>query len=183
MNNEKEATVVKTNDVPHSKTNKVGKKVRFNLVDFFLIVIIIALVAAAVSYFLPGISKKVAGANDVDVVYSLEIIGVEDRFLSNISVGDVIYDASNNYALGTVKSVEQYAYTEYYYNDATGNVDIKEHPNLKNVVVTVSTTAIYTKGEGYSVNGSRLAVGCIYNVRFPRYATRANCIELSAKIN
>jgi len=183
MNNEKEAAVVKTAEAQHPQSNKSGKKGRFNLVDFFLIIIIVALIAAAVSYFLPGISKRFAGSNDVDVVYSLEIIGVEDKFVSNISVGDVIYDASNNYAIGTVKAVEQYAYTEYYYNEATGTVDIKEHPDLKNIVVTVSTTAIYTNGEGYSVNGNRLAVGCVYNVRFPQYATTASCIELSAKSN
>lgn len=186
MNNENVTTVVKTGETLHSKSNKTvkaGKHGRFNLVDFFLIIIVLALIAAAVSYFLPGISKRLAGANDVEITYSLEITGVEDKFLSRIAVGDVVYDSGNNYAIGTVKTVEQYAYTELYYNEETGVLETKEHPDLKNIVITISASAIYNSGEGYSINGTRMAVGKSYNIRFPEYAAVANCIELSARAN
>ena len=60
---------------------------------------------------------------------------------------------------------------------------MKEVPELKNLVVTVTATAIYTDGEGYSVGGERIAVGHKYNVSFPGFSGSAYCIELTTASN
>ena len=181
MNNEKETAVVNKGDKPYSKATRssASRRGKFNVVDFFLILIVVAIVAAVVIYFIPGATKRLTATDETTITFTLEFKGVDSVFVANIKTGDTVYDSNGNYMLGTVKSVENYAYEKLVYNEATGTAEMKEIPELKNLVVTVTAKAIYTDGEGYSVNGDRIAVGCNYNISFPHFSGSAYCIELS----
>ena len=183
MNNEKETVVAQNSDKPYSKTTRVGKakKGKFNLVDLFLMLIILAVVAAVVTYLVPNVSKAVTEENDITITF--EFRQVESDFVTNIKSGDTVYNSSKNYLLGTVKTVENYAYTVLVYNSETGAAEMKEVEGLKNIVVTVAAKAIYTDGSGYSVNGERIAVGNSYNISLPDFSGSAYCIEVSAAAN
>ena len=185
MNNEKETMTSGSSNVSYSKTTQVRKtkKGRFNVVDFFLLVIILAIVAAVVLYFIPGAFKRLTATDETDITFTLEFKGVDEAFIANIKNGEAVYDSSKNYMLGSVKSVENYAYTTLVYNELTGTAEMKEVPGLINIIVTVKAKAIYTDGEGYSVNGERIAVGCAYNISFPNFNGSAYCIELSGSSN
>lgn len=182
MNNERE-TVVNNADKPYSKTTRVGKtkKGKFNIVDFILVIMVLAVVAAAVIYFAPDLFN--AGAEETDITFTIEFRGVDSAFITNIKNGDAVYDSSKHYMLGSVKSVENYAYTVLVYNEETGTAEAKEVEGLKNIVVTVTAKAIYTDGKGYFINGERIAVGCAYNISFPEYSGTAYCIEVSVSAN
>lgn len=183
MNNEKETVVNQNTDKPYSKTTRVGniKKGKFNIVDGILILIALAVVTAVVIYLVPGLLN--AAAEETDITFTLEFRGVDSAFVTNIKNGDSVYDSSKHYMLGNVKSVENYAYNVLVYNDETGTAEMKDVDGLKNIIVTVTAKAVYTDGEGYSVNGERIAVGCAYNISFPDFSGKAYCIEVSAVAN
>lgn len=181
MNNEKENLSVSENK-PYSRTTRsTGSKYgKFNVVDFFLLLIILAVIAAAVIYVVPGISEKLTPGTESEIEFSIEFKGVDSAFLANINVGDTVYDSGKNYVLGEVKTVENYAYTILVYNEESGVGEMREQADLKNVIVTVKATAVYTDAEGYSIGGERIAVGCSYSVRFPQFSGEGYCIEVSA---
>ena len=183
MNNEKEQITVKIDEKPFVKTTKVKKKGngKFNVVDFFLILIIAVAVAASVIYFVPGIAERFSAGNQQEITVVLEFKGVDSEFASDIKSGEAVYDGGEHYKLGTVKSAENYAYTVPVYNEENpGMAELHEIPELKNVIVTVTVSAKYTAEEGYSVNGKRIAVGCEYDISFPNFGGSAYCIGVSA---
>ena len=53
------------------------------------------------------------------------------------------------------------------------------HDGKYNVIVTISADGEYKEGEGYSVNGRRIAVGEKMALRFPNYVGEGYCIALS----
>ena len=181
MNNEKEKLST-SEKMPYSRTTRSNgsKDGKFNVVDFFLLLMILAVIAAVVIYVVPGISEKLTPGKESEIVYSIEFIGVDSAFLANINVGDPVYDAGNNYVMGEVKSVENYAHTVLVYNEESGAGEMKEQGDLKNVIVTVSATSVYTDAEGYSIGGERIAVGLSYDVRFPQFSGQGYCIEVAA---
>ena len=185
MNNEIEKTSAGAVSAPYSKTtrSKGSKPGRFNLVDFFLLLIILAIVAALVVYIVPGIYQKLLGEEETEITFALEFRGVDVEFISNINVGDSVHDAGKNVLLGQVKSVEHYADTVLVYNEATGEGELRELTDKKNVIITVTSGAVYTDKEGYSVNGERIAVGRGYDVGFPNFSGSAYCIDVSASVN
>ena len=181
MNNEKENLSV-SEKKPYSGTtrSKGSKYGKFNVVDFFLLLVILAMIAAVVVYVVPGISEKLTPGRSSEIAFSIEFKGVDSAFITNIKVGDTVYDAGKNFVLGEVKSVENYASTVLVYDKESGVGVMKEMGDLKNVIVTVRASAAYTDHEGYAINGERIAVGCPYSIRFPQFSGEGYCIEVSA---
>ena len=183
MNNEKE-NMTSGGDKPYSKTTRAKKsrEGKFNVVDFFLLLIVLAIIAILVVYFIPGASDRIAATDKTDITFTVEFKGVDSDFVANVNAGDTVYDSSKNFMLGTVKAVENYAYTVPVYNGSEV-AEMREVEGLKNLVVTVTASAVYTDEEGYSVNGERIAVGCAYNISFPHFSGEAYCIELTTGAN
>ena len=180
MNSEKEKVTASYSRTTRTKGSKEG---RFNFVDFFLLLIILAVIAALVVYIVPGLSEKLVDRDETEITFTIEFKGVDEDFASNISVGDSVHDSSKNYLLGEVKAVESYAYTVLIYNEETGAAEMREIAGKKNIIVTVTATAVYTDGEGYSVGGERIAVGREYYIRMSGFGGSAYCIGVSANAN
>ena len=170
-------------DADGSMKVNVKGRVRFNIVDFFVILFVLLVAAALVAYFLPEVTDRFSSNSEVEITYVLEFRGVDDMFIANIKGGDKVYDASQSFNMGKVKTVATESYTTLEYDNTLGEAVMKDHPNLKTLVITVSASAIYTEGEGYSINGERIAVGGQYNIRFPNFTGTAYCtqIKLSSK--
>lgn len=183
MNNEKETVVNQNTEKPYSKATRVGnvKKGKFNVVDGILVAIALVIVATMVIYLVPGLLN--VAAEDTEITFTLEFKGIDSEFITNIKNGDTVHDSSKHYILGSVKSVENYAHTVLVYNEETKTANMKEVDGLKDIIVTVTVKAIYTEGQGYSVNGERIAVGRAYNISFPDFSGSAYCIEVSAVAN
>lgn len=180
MNNEKERVVTSYSRTTRTKGSREG---RFNFVDFFLLLIILAVVAALVIYIVPGLSERLTVHDEKEITFAVEFKEVDESFASNISVGDSVLDSSNNYMIGKVKAVESYACTVLVYNEKTGSAEMREIPGKKNIIVTVTATAIYNDGEGYSINGERISVGREYYIRMSGFSGSAFCISVSANAN
>ena len=53
---------------------------------------------------------------------------------------------------------------------------LAEYPDKYNVIITISAEASYAAEKGYSVNGTRIAVGEKMSLRFPDYVGEGYCI-------
>ena len=162
-----------------SKKKRTG---RFNLVDFFLIMIILLVIVTLIYVFAPfsrlqSLVKKEAKT----VEYTVEILGVDESFLNKIKENDTVLNSVSKNQMGTVIAVDYNTkYTELQYvkqNDQTVGV-LAEHPSKYNIIITISATADYLEEVGYSIGGDRIAVGEKVSLRFPDYACEGYCIAL-----
>ena len=174
-------TEVQADNMHHKKMIKKGGS--FNIVDFLLILIVITAVSVLLMYFLPGATDRFSSKDEVEITYVLEFRGVDNSFVSNVKEGDLLYDAGQNFNMGTVKSVVADSYSALVYDSVTDTAVMKEHPQLKTLVVTVTVSAIYTEGEGYSVKGERIAVGRAYDMKTQNFIGSAYCTEIKVSTN
>ena len=116
---------------------------------------------------------------EITLEYTVRIENVEGAFADKIGMGDEVVDASVKTSLGYVSSVENdVPHAEPYYNSDEDIVVMKEYPDRYDLVVTVTATAVYTEGMGYTVNGRRVAVGSHFYLMFPDYLGEGNCISM-----
>ena len=156
-----------------------NKKFRFNFIDFLLILLILAIIAAIVYIFVPfSWMKQQNGV--VDLQYTIEFQGVNEDFIENIQENDVIIDSVSKNVIGKVIAVDYNTqHTVLQYDEANGEGVLAVIPEEYNLIVTVSTAnAVFSDGEGYSVNSCRIAVGEKICARFPSYVAEGYCIGL-----
>ena len=161
---------------------KKKKSGRFNLIDFFLIVIILLVIATVIYVFAPFSRLKTMTQSESQTIeYTIEVLGVDEAFIDKIQEQDAVLDSVSKNAMGKVIAVDYNTkYTELQYveqNDQKVGV-LAEHPTKYNLIVTITATADYMEGSGYSINGSRIAVGEKLSLRFPDYACECYCIAL-----
>lgn len=183
MSNKNDKSVKFNVDSENSQKVQAKGRVRFNIIDLFLILVVILTVTALVAYFLPGITDRFSSGGEVEITYVLEFRGVDDMFIANIQNGDNAYDARQNFSMGVVKTVATESYETLEYDVDTGSAVMREHPEKKTLIITVTTSAIYTDGEGYSINGERIAVGGKYDMRFPNFTGTAYCTQIKLSSN
>ena len=176
-----------------NKQNKVkssaANKKRFNFVDVALILLIIGFTVTLVYFFSPvSRVKKLGKTQEKNIEYTIEIIGVDKTFVENIKEGDTVIDSVSKTSIGNVKSIDTIKYTEYKATnnndtDATENKQQKplttvDFNDMYNLQITVSVTANYVEGEGFSVDSTRVAVGEKLFVKFPDFAGEGYCIGI-----
>ena len=169
----------------NNSTQHTQKRTRrkFNVVDFLLIVVVLLICASLVYLFLPSsLVKNITADQTVPLSYVIEVKGVDEQYIDNISVLDLVQDSVSKGELGTVEAVENNPYSELKYNmqqEEDNGVGILSSIKGKyNLTITVTATARYEEGEGYTVNGTRIAVGEKIYAKFPNYACEAYCISL-----
>ena len=167
-------------NIASSSRKRSQKKRSFNIIDFLIIVLALLVVGALVYVFLPTSWVKNLTADRTETIhYSIEILGVDEEFLECIKENDKVLDSVTKNDLGTVTAVDygiQYTQLEYS-NEAQAGV-LSPVAGKYNVIVTISATAEFEQGEGYSVNGKRIAAGEKIAARFPSYTCEAYCISV-----
>lgn len=158
------------------------KKGRFNIVDLIIIIVAVVLIACIVYVFLPSnIIKGLFADKSVEIEYSVEIVGVDKNFVENIKENDNVLDGVSKAEIGTVTVSSGQPYEEFIYNVTDGSAEYVMIENKQNIIVTITAKASYIEGEGYSVNGTRIAVGEKLNMVFPNYKCECYCIDLTVK--
>ena len=162
-------------------TVKRTKKNKLNVIDIILIVVALVLVATLIYVFLPSSWVKKLTANDSkEIQYTIEFVAVDKAFLKNIDKDQVIYDSVSKSELGKVYAVDySHPYEELVYDESSGSGVLVPVEGKYNVQVTIIATAQYTEGEGYSVSGTRIAVGEKLFAKFPNFVGEGYCIGLS----
>lgn len=156
------------------------RKMRFNIVDFLLIVIALAVVAALLYVFLPNsFIKGIFADESVTIQYAIEFKGVDEAFLQSIKENDVVIDSVTKAELGTVTAIDYSTqYTELKYDEESGNGVLSVVPNKHNVIVTITANAAHDTDKGYTIGGKRIAVGELIAVRFPNFTGEGYCISV-----
>ena len=165
---------------------KEKKKHKFNIVDFFILLLVVAIIGTAIyAVFSWSDIKALWSTSSKKIEYIIELRGVDDEFINNIKENDTVIDSVSKNQLGKVKSVnsnEHYSVLNYEVDEKNGGgykgVLVKDESKY-NISVYVSATAEYEKGVGYTVNGTRIAVGEALELRFPQFSsTTAYCVHI-----
>ena len=174
----------------YNKTTRAGgarQKGKFNFIDAILLLLIIAVVAMIVAYFMPGITYYFSAEDKYIVTYEIEFRAIDgDVDLGGITQGMPVYDSKYNSEIGKIKGdvavnphnilVSSGELLEEGGSEYAGK--IVDHPTLKNVVVTVEAEATYGgESAGFLVNGQRIAVGREFSVRFGGFTGVGYCTK------
>ena len=163
-----------------AKQKKIKRK--FNIIDFLVLIIILAVIAASIYVVISWSNiKNIWSVSTVELQYTVELRGVDQEFIDNIKSGDTVTDAVSKNQLGIVDrvdSIEKYEVLDYKKTeDGTGYTGVlSKYPDKYNVTVYISSTAEYEDGVGYTINGRRIAVGEMIEMRFPEFSSVGYCI-------
>ena len=165
---------------------KAKKKKGFNFIDFVIILIVLAIIGGTVYLFSPiSFLKKASSAIEGTLDYTIEIRNVDITFIDNIKENDIVIDSVTKKQLGTVSTVDhntKYAELNYQSADREQGKDegfMMEYPNRYNIIVTITSSADYIVGEGYTVNNCRIAVGKKLYLRFSDYVCEGYCVYVT----
>ena len=166
------------------RTNGFGtvkrKRGAFNPVDLVFILAVV-LIVFCVFFLLDPFSLNTFGETEKQVIleYTVQIDYVDASLTDNIRLGDEVTYAANKTVLGTVSAVKNdILFSEAYYNADADVVSMKEYPDKYNLQITVTSEAVFEKGVGYTVKGTRMAVGGEYYLMFPNFVGSGYCIGI-----
>ena len=165
---------------------KAKKKKGFNFIDFLIILIVLAIIGGIVYLFSPiSFLKKATSAIEGTLDYTIEIRNVDITFIDNIKENDIVIDSVSKNKLGTVSTVDhntKYTELNYQSSDREQGKDegfMMEYPDRYNIIVTITSSADYIVGEGYTVNNCRIAVGEKLSLRFSDYVCEGYCVYVT----
>ena len=166
-------------NTPAKKSGQQKKKLKFNFIDFLLILLILAIIATVIYVFAP-FSWIEQRNGTIDLQYTIEIQAVDEVFIENIQENDIVIDSVSKNVIGSVVAVDyntQYSVLQYDESSREGILSVI--PDKYNLIITISTDkAVFNDGEGYSINGCRIAVGEKINAKFPNYIAEGYCIGI-----
>ena len=171
------------NSVTNSSTSKKSRR-KFNIIDFFILLVIVAVISALVYAFSPWSQLKALWqSNEISFQYAVEIRNVDYKNIDLIQNGDTVLNSVTKNAVGTVTGVDAVQKSsQLYYSQAEDDTYqgvLVESQDKYDITVYITATAQYEAGVGYTVNGSRIAVGEILDLRFPQYADNGYCIAVA----
>lgn len=172
------------NNSSHNTTVTQKKpKRKFNFIDFLIILVVVAIIGILIYVFSPWAHiEKLWTNNKVELTYFVEIKDVDIAYIESIKEGDGVINSVSKNSLGTVSEISKiekaYVY-DYVLNEQGEMTCIRsEHPQKYNITVKVVATAEYEEGIGYSVNGCRVAIGEMLDMRFPQYTCSGACTQI-----
>lgn len=154
---------------------------RFNFIDLLLIIFVLAVVFVAINIVSPtSLLDKLKKDSVHTIQYTVEFTGVDKSYIDKIGENDTVVDSVSKQNFGSVATVDNNTkYTVLEYNEADDSALLAEHPDKYNLIVTITATATYREGRGYSIGEQRIAVGEKLSLRFPDFAYEGYCINLS----
>jgi hypothetical protein len=153
------------------------EKRKFNIIDFILIVFIIAAVSALV-YIMLG-NNIFSGAEETEIVYTIEMRLVRNEFipaLSKIIPGTELIDSVRNHEIGKVVGVEITDAFENTTDLLTGVVNRVPYPDHSRVRITVEAKAEKENDVKFVVNGKTVMTGIPVHFRTPYFVGMGMCV-------
>ncbi len=153
----------------------------FNIIDVLIILAVLLLVAIVINIVAPTSLWAGLNSGSTQVIqYTVEFTGVDRDFVDNISENDTVVDTVSKFALGTVAAVDNNShYRVLGYNEELDEGGYTTYQDKYNVLVTVTVTAEYEEGVGYTVGDRRIAVGERLSLRFPNFICEGYCIGVA----
>lgn len=166
----------------NTATQRKHKK-KFNFIDFLIVLVVIAIVGILIYLFSPWAQiEKLLSDDSVELTYYVEIKDVDIEYMDSIQEKDGVINAVNKNSLGSVVEIAKIekAYVYDYVDDGQGGLTCvrTEHPQKYNITLKIVATAEYEEGIGYSIGGTRIAIGEALDMRFPQYSCRGYCTQM-----
>ena len=152
------------------------KKHRFNLIDVFVILIVLALAASTVYFAIRESGDKQSQIRERKITYTVCLKGVDKEFLSSFEEeAHVLFSSTLNYA-GTISKVTREkasVFTDEAVHNNSGNNYIvvqKQYDDVYDVYVTLtSRTTLDDRGVAY-IDRQRITIGTEVGLRFGNFS-------------
>ena len=151
---------------------------RFTALDLILVIVVLAVIGAAIYFFGPFGNNPDDASEKVELLYTIEIKGVEEEYIDNVQVGDTMIESVNKTVIGTITAIETMPYTDHVLNEEAGVIEEKQYPGLVTMLITVQCEAVSTE-RAYTVEGYRLAIGKLNYIQLPRFVGSGYGISLT----
>ena len=136
------------------------------LLDIGVALVIIAVIAALIvgAYFLFKYYSD--SYKDASIQYTVLISGEDAETISDVNSlknKEIYYDLDGN---------------AYYFGKVTSVNILEGEDGERQITARISVTSKYKRGEGYAVDGNRIAVGCEYSLRIEENTFETVIIEM-----
>ena len=149
------------------------QKRRLNMIDFVLIIAIVAALAAIIFRVIlqPGTQDAVR------IRYVLEISQIQTEFCSKVAPEDLVFYEDGAGDIGTVTATST-APAYFKGTDREGNPVYTEMEDYSILYVTIEADALQSSA-GYDVGGCTIHGGDTLTVQFPGLYCEAQCISIN----
>ena len=155
------------------------KKHRFNLIDIFVILIVLSLIGGTVFFTFRQNNEMKSQLRERNITYTLRISGVEKDFVSSFSEEEPVLDSSTMNYIGTITKVrteKASSFSDKAVPNSFGNNYIlmqEKSEESYDVYLTVSAkTKLDDRGVAY-IDRQRITIGTRANIRCGNFASEA----------
>lgn len=161
------------------------KKVRFNLIDALIIILILAVIAGA-AYLLISVLRQPRGINNSgQIEFDVRISNVDESCLSLIKNGDTVKDSVTGAVIGTIVDVKtekaQYYGTVAVEEDGIITVPTTDYTDKYDVYVKITANAEKDDRGIHTVAGTRIVIGSTVYFKVPSFTSISYITEFSTR--
>lgn len=154
---------------------KTGFLSKLNLLDWVIIVIVIAVIGGA--YY--GLNHRYKGMETIQthISYDLEIKAVSSAFTDNVKVGDLIKESTRGNRMGQVTKVSTSPAVSINEDMISGKFIAAVVPDMYDVIMTIDTNASVT-AKDVVTDGLAIKVGKKVFIKGKGYANTAFVVAI-----
>lgn len=156
------------------------KRGRFNIADVIMILVIVAIAFGIFRLIDPFHWFTTNEVRDVSIRYVVKLSGIDDdiNVKDTVKNGVAVMNSATEYSMGTVESVKAQDAAVWEYSEESQEMVQKTIEGKSDIYITVTVRATYESGVGYVVNGQRIAVGTLLDLRLSSFVGSGYCVEL-----
>jgi len=157
------------------------KKTGFNIIDVFVILIIIALIAGTVYFIWRKNREPSSQLREKNLTYTVCLSGVDDDFLSVFEQDGLVYNSSTLGYIGTVKKIRMEktavltdkAAATVSGDNVSYTVIQQKYDDIYDVYLTISAKTLLDRRDIAYVDGERITIGSRINIRTEGFSYEA----------
>ena len=153
-------------------------KIKFNIIDILLVLLIVVAAAFAVYLLRSGRISSDQQKTEREIQYTVLLTNVKSRFKGNIQAGDSVTDTVKLMPIGEVTDVKTVQTTVQIEDYQEGRLVTATLPDTYDISVTVTATATVSDGY-YMIGGYQINVGTLVSLRVPNYTGSGYCTAVT----
>lgn len=160
------------------------KKIKINILDLFVLIIIVALIFASIVKFRNYNEEDNENSKIDKFTYQLKISGVREYTIDAFSSGDIIYDSQANVEIGKIVGIT-YTNSKGYEQTENSKVVSLEFPDKYDLLLQVETDGIINESGYYANKTVELRVGSEKTIEtlYVQTNARITSIQVSGENN
>lgn len=133
-----------------------NKKIKFNIIDFLVLLVVVIVVFAASAKF-SKYNVKTEESSETTLKYTIDVNNVRDYSLTAYQIGDVVYDSLTGVNIGTISKIDSYDAVTYE-NTEKGEVVKVTNPYRKDIILHIETPGTIESNAYYANKSIELKV-------------------------